>query len=497
MPKILLINPIFNIPKENYDSSVSVGLLCLASYLDEKGIEVKIIDGARQKGYLALIQKELPETDFVGISVMTTQVGSALKVSQIVRDFKPNLPIIWGGFHPTFFPEETAGHPLADIAVIGEGEETLSEIIKGCALEEIKGIAFKKFGDLVPKLGTKSPNASFKVQINQKRHLLGFESLPLPNWDLMSEEILENLGLIPTHTSRGCPHRCAFCVNAILKNRWRSRQPEKVLEDLKIIKSRPEFYNKPIRFWDEDFFVQKKRARQIIEGMVKGKLNLSWETTVRADYLDKNFLDDDFMADLKKSGCYLLSFGAESGSERILEKIKKDITAGQILNSAKRCLKYGIIPQYSFMVGLPGETKEDMLQTVKLIDKLTKLSPLVQILGPQPFRPYPGSTLYQECLASGWLAPQTLEEWAKLMSQELNYLSPQNFPWLKNPDFVESLEAYVRFGAHSIKSALGSTVKANKMLKLLFVLLCQIRWKLKFFFWPIEFKIARKTITKI
>jgi len=479
--RILLINPIFNIPKENYDSSISVGLLCLASYLDEKGIKAKIIDGARQKNYLDLIKKELPKVDFVGISVMTTQVAPALEISKIVKDFNKDLPVIWGGLHPTFFPKETVKHPLIDIAVIGEGEETLLEIIQEKPLQDIKGIAFKENND---------------VQVNSERSLLGFEDLPLPKWDLVPKEILESLALIPTHTSRGCPHRCTFCVNAIRKNRWRARNPEDVLKDLEIIVSQPYFKNKPIRFWDEDFFVDKKRAMDIIQGMIEKNLNLNWETTIRADYLDEAFLDNDSIANLKKSGCYLLSFGAESGSSRILKKIKKGVTIEQILNSAKRCLKYKIIPQYSFMVGLPGEIRKDAKQTIELIDRLVKLSSKIQILGPQAFRPYPGSSLYEECLLSGWSSPQTLEQWAELMENELNYLSPQNFPWVKDPDFIESLEAYVRFGAHTIKSALGSTIKSNMILKLFFVLLCQLRWRLKFFSLSWDYKIAKRFITK-
>ncbi|MBU1255315.1 B12-binding domain-containing radical SAM protein [Patescibacteria group bacterium] len=481
MHKILLINPIFNIPKENYDSSISVGLLCLASYLDEKGIEVKMVDGVRQKNYLDLIKKELPQVDFVGISAMTTQVKPALEISKIVKDFNKDLPVIWGGLHPTFFPEETVEHPLIDIVVIGEGEETLLEIVQEKPFQNIKGIAFK---------GNNS------VQVNSERPFLNFEDLPLPKWNLVPKEILENLALIPTHTSRGCPHRCTFCVNAIRKNRWRARNPEDVLKDLEIIVSQPYFKNKPIRFWDEDFFVDKERAMDIIHGMIEKNLNLNWETTIRADYLDEDFLDNNSMVDLKKSGCYLLSFGAESGSSKILKKIKKGVTIEQILNSAKRCLKHKIIPQYSFMVGLPGEIRKDVKQTIKLIDQLIKLSPNIQILGPQAFRPYPGSSLYEECLLSGWSAPQTLEQWAELMENELNYLSPQNFPWVKDPDFIESLEAYVRFGAHTIKSALGSTIKSNMILKLFFVLLCQLRWRLKFFSLSWDYKIAKKFITK-
>ena len=167
-----------------------------------------------------------------------------------------------------------------------------------------------------------------------------------------------------------------------------------------------------------------------------------------------------------------------------------------VINSAKLCLKYDIIPQYSFMVGLPGEKRSDMMETLKLIDKLVKLSDKIQILGPQAFRPYPGSKLYQECLEAGWEEPETLDKWEETVKGELNYLNVQKFPWLDNPDFVESLEAYVRFGAHSIKSALGSTIKANKLIKLPFVLLCKLRWKLKFFSFPWDYKLAKRFVTK-
>jgi radical SAM superfamily enzyme YgiQ (UPF0313 family) len=207
-------------------------------------------------------------------------------------------------------------------------------------------------------------------------------------------------------------------------------------------------------------------------------------------------IDDNLILKLKQSGCYLLSFGAESGCPRILKKIKKDIMPDDILNSAKLCLKYRIIPQYSFMVGLPGEEKKEINETIKLIDRLIKLSNKVQILGPQAFRPYPGSELYEECLKAGWHEPQSIEEWSEMVEDELNYLNVKKFPWIKEKDLVESLEAYTRFGAHSIKSALGSTIKANKILKFIFIVICKIRWRLKFFRWPIEVKLAKKFISK-
>ncbi|MBI5765767.1 B12-binding domain-containing radical SAM protein, partial [Candidatus Falkowbacteria bacterium] len=334
---------------------------------------------------------------------------------------------------------------------VGEGEQTLLEIASGKNLEQIKGVAYKKDEQIIT---------------NPARPLGDPSQMPLFNWNLVAKEVLENLKLVPTLTSRGCPHRCTFCINAILKNRWRPRTVEQVLADLKIIKGNKYLTGKNLRFWDENFFVDINRAKAITVGMIDHNLVMPWETTVRVSYLKAGMIDEEFLALLSQSGCYLLSFGAESGSPRILEKIQKDITPEEIINSAKLCLKYKIIPQYSFMIGLPGETKADMMMTLKLIDQLIKLSDKVQILGPQAFRPYPGSALYQECLASGWQEPSSLEQWGRLIKNELNYLNIENYPWVVDKEMVESMEAYVRFGAHSIRSALTSSVQAQKLLKL-------------------------------
>ncbi len=481
MPKVLLINPPFNIARENYDSSLSVGLLSIASYLDSQGVAVEMVDGARQADYLNLIREKIGACAYAGVSVMTTQIPGALQISRLIREANPACKIIWGGSHPTFFVRETAVHNLVDVVNYGEGEITMYELAGGKDWGGIQGIAYKKDGEII---------------INSPRALHDPARTALFNWDLVPLEILRGLRLIPSLTSRGCPHQCTFCINAILQNRWRPRTAEQVLEDIEIIKSKEYFWDKNLRFWDENFFVDIGRAKAIINGMIERGLTIPWETTVRADYVRPGMIDDDFMGELRRSGCYLLSFGAESGSPRILEKINKGIVPEQIIDSAKLCLKHDIIPQYSFMIGLSGEGREDMMMTLDLIDKLAELSDKVQILGPQAFRPYPGSALYEECLAAGWQAPKSLNEWADLVENQLSYLSVKNFSWVKDKDLVESMEAYVRFGAHSIKSAIGSSVKAHKILKLGFILLCQLRWKLKFFKWPVEFKLAKKFVTK-
>ncbi|MFH1937950.1 MAG: radical SAM protein, partial [Patescibacteria group bacterium] len=426
-------------------------------------------------------EEKVKDCDYVGISVMTTQIPQALEVSRLVKEINHDCKIVWGGPHPSFFIKQTVSHPLIDIVGYGEGELTMLDITNDKPLAEINGIAYQKDDQII---------------VNQPRELHDPKKMPLFNWKLVPREILENLNLIPSLTSRGCPHRCTFCINAILKNRWRTRTAEQVLDDLEIIKSREYFKGKKLRFWDENFFVDIERAKDVIDGMIKRDLIIPWETTVRANYLKEGMIDEEFIKKLKQSGCYLLSFGAESGCPRILKKIKKDIMPEDIINSAKMCLEYDIIPQYSFMAGLPGETRKEVMETLKLIDQLVKMSDQVQILGPQAFRPYPGSELYKECLAAGWQEPKSLDQWGETIKDELNYLDISKFPWLDNPGFIESLEAYVRFGAHSIKSAMGSTIKASKFLKLSFVLLCKLRWKMKCFWFPWDYKLAKRFVTK-
>ncbi len=484
MPRVLLINPQFNVPRASYERSLAMGIFYLATYLDKMSISVKIIDGARQQNYIELIKKELPNTDFAGISSMTTQLPSALNISKLIKEYNKSIKIIWGGVHPTLFPEATASHPLIDAVVIGEGEKTLYEIIKNDFknIEQVQVIAFKK---------------EEKIIKTQERPLINMNELPEPNWKLMPEEIIEKLQQIPIHTSRGCPHRCSFCVNAILKNRWRAKNPDQVIREIKNTLSGPGAGKKTLVFWEENFFVDKSRSENILKKLIEEKINISRSTTCRADYFRDDFINDEFLDLIKKSGCELLSMGAESGSLGMLKKIQKDLTPEDLIYSAQQCVKHGISPIYSFMVGLPGETWKDTKKTLRLIDRLTEIDRrVVKIIGPQTFRPYPGSPLFEECISMGWDPPSSLEEWSGAMSGELNYLNSHKLPWLKNPDVVESLDVMVRLGANPIKYAFGLEVKANKILKFLFILLCRIRWKLKFFQFPIEYKLAKKFISK-
>ena len=118
MKRVLLINPPFNIVKDNYDSSISVGLLSIATYLDFNGVPVKIIDGVRQKNFLEIFKAEVAKSDLICFSVMTMQIPQALELSALAKKINPRRQIIWGGAHPTFFPEQTVKHKLIAVRLI-------------------------------------------------------------------------------------------------------------------------------------------------------------------------------------------------------------------------------------------------------------------------------------------------------------------------------------------------------------------------------------------
>jgi radical SAM superfamily enzyme YgiQ (UPF0313 family) len=411
MKKILLINP--KLLKKSYQLSIPMGLMHVGSYLHYKGYSVNIIDAnnfENQKDFFNKIKNELGNALCVGLSVMSAQIPNALKTSKYIREFDASIPIIWGGVHPTLYPEQTVEDTHVDLVVIGEGEVTTFKLIEAIEghkdFSQVKGVAFWS-------------NLHQKVIMNSNRELIDINKLPPIEWNLLedirSKGITKIVGTtiyfggVPIQTSRGCPHRCTFCINTVLKNKYRYREAGIVLNDIKRL---IDLGVDRIYFIDEDFFANRKRFVEILNGIEQDKLIFNWFANIRADYFRENYITRDLLERMKKSGCEVLGIGAESGSEKILNKLKKDITVDDTLNAAKRLNEIGINGTFSFMVGLLGEEKEDMEKTWELIKKIRKINNFFLIIGPQIYRPYPGSLLFLECLKSGMKEPNTLAEWA-------------------------------------------------------------------------------------
>lgn len=222
------------------------------------------------------------------------------------------------------------------------------------------------------------------------------------------------------------------CINNILKEGIRFRKPSLVLEDMERLKDMG--INK-IEITDECFLISRKRTEDIIYGMINNNLKIKWHAAVRADAFNENFLNEKLLKNIKEAGCVSLSMGVESGSQRVLDQLKKDIKVEDTIRSAELLSKAKIRAYYSFMIGVPGETKEDIEKTLKLIYKITKIHPDSEIFGPQIFRPFPGSDLFNE-ISKYVEFPKRLEDWEKngLLFGE-NYRVPIKFPWLDVSDY--------------------------------------------------------------
>ncbi len=418
MADIILINP--HGTKYVGDFTLPLGLLQSAVYINET-YDVKLLDlRVKPNWKFALLSELKKNPHFVGISTITgPNLTSALEISKFVKENSTAL-VIWGGIHATLLPEDTIKHPLVDIVVKGEGEETFNElanaIIHKKPLKNILGIWYKENG---------------KIKSNQERPPVDLNKLPQIPFDILEdiEKYVwtrpDGIRVMSYMSSRGCPQQCSFCyITDVYKSRWKPYEAERVLDDFQYMIDR--FKLGHIYINDDNFFVNPKRSLAIAQGIIDRKLDISWDvlgahagSVVRMSKEDINLYD--------QSRCTGLLIGAESGSQRLHDEIiNKKITPLMVIESNKKFIGTGIIPTYTFMSGFPTETKEDLKMTIELLFKLWDDNKNIIPGNIKPFIPYPGTPLYRLALEHGFKPPNTIEGWAETTWD--NYVDV-DIPW--------------------------------------------------------------------
>jgi len=471
MSDLLLINPEIERGRKTSSLSPPMGTLSIGSYVAERGYNVKLIDCQIYKNSMTEIFKYIKDTKIIGFSVMTAQIEHAFIISKEIKKYYPDKIIVWGGVHPSLFSKETLKCPFIDYVIVGEGEKAMLKLLK-------------------------NPNLKEKII---KEKMLTTNEIPKLNYNLIPVDKyliskfdgkLHRKLVYPT--SRGCLFRCTFCINVIIwKRNYRILSSERVLDELEeFIK---EYKLTLIWFGDEDMFGNKERIRKILQGIIDKKLNIIWRANLRVSYFRKNYINGDFLELMIKSGAKELAHGVESGSERIRKLLKKDITEEQVLKSAELYNKYDVTPVYSFMCAIPTETKEEFLQTLDLIDRIKRICPKAVILGPQPYRPYPGGELYDLALSLGFKSPSTINEWIKETDLFTSSVSTKKFPWVdkKMISLYENVGKYVTIGTQKF-----SKIWNLSKLMILPWIISKFRWKFRFFRFPIDWKIY-KMVNKI
>ena len=373
-----------------------LGLLYVGDALKKSGYEVKVLHYSSEDVIKCAHEIVKDKPLFAGFSVFTA--GGIRSTAEVCKEIKKlsNIPIVWGNAHPTLLPEQCLKEPYIDIIILGEGEETVVELAraleKGRTLSEIKGIGYKENGKL--KFTEPRPFIRNLDKYKIDWSLVDVNRYITPYWNLNR--------VISFVTSRGCPYNCSFCYNQVFNQRkWRAHSVDFVVSEVEKLKR--DYGIDGIRFWDDNYFVNKERAFKIARG-----INLPYYADARIDYVD-----EEFCRNLKATNCKEIFFGIESGSDRILNLMKKQFTAAETVKAVKALTKEGVGPSASIIVGYPTETKSEYLETMKLVTQLMEINHKITFTTGL-YLPYPGTEGYHLAIKHGFPPPQRTEDWDAL-----------------------------------------------------------------------------------
>lgn len=412
-----------NYSKDHSEKILPLGPLSVASSLKRHNIEAEIININEHEIKSTAQQVAMANPDFVGISVMTgIQTTHSAQLSQEIKKINKEIPIVWGGIHPSLLPQQCINENYIDYVCIGEGEDFIIDFVnclRGIKRpKDILGLAYKKDGQ------------NF---ITAHRPLIDIlDNYPLDLTLIDLNKFIFKLGpyqrTIAYKASRGCPFNCAFCYNnQFNENRWRTWSINKVIADINYLKDK--YHIDAVKFYDDNFFVNKARAYEILE-----RIGIPAHIEIRID-----MINDLVAKKLKQFNCYDLLIGIESGSNRILNLMNKNITIDNIFTGVKSLAKEKLTASYSAIVGLPTETKDEFKSTIKLLYDVYKIHPQARFtLG--AYLPYPGSKLYDFAKLRGFKPPQKTEDWGKLDRFRKNF----NSPWI-NAKKVWVVREYFKF----------------------------------------------------
>lgn len=394
-----------------------LGLAYIASTLQELNHDVAIIDSQA----LNLTVKELKNEiikyrpDVVGITCMTATLKGALEAAKITKEIDPEIKTVVGGPHLFNFPKETLSYEFVDFGVAGEGEivmpELLSTLEGDLHCEKIDGLVYRKNGDI-----RYSPATRFVKDL---------DTLPFPARELLPNHkyfsILAGNPFTTMITSRGCPFRCGYCAKKPIDKHLRYRSIKNVIDEIEYCQEKWNF--ETIWFYDDTFTMNRKRTVEFCNEIISRGLQFKWETPTRVDRVDF-----DLLKLMKKAGCKRLRYGVESGDQRILDKMKKDITLEYVRKAIISSKKAGIESFCFFMIGYPGETEAEIKKTINFSIELDANWAMFSNVTPYPF-----TELYDMALETGLLKDK--DYWEKFALGKTNERVPYDFPdmdkWVK------------------------------------------------------------------
>ncbi len=412
--KVVLYNPravFFTMP---------LALLAIGSELDPQRYEVIIVDGRLEADPERALLAQLDGAVCLGVTVLTgAPIADALRISRAAKRARADLPVIWGGWHPSMFARECLSEPSVDVTVRGQGEATFRELVERLA----EGRSIDDCAGCTVRL------ADGSIRENAARPLAPLESFRAHDYSLIPVEryySLKGKRQFDYISSQGCNFRCAFCSDPFVYGRkWVGLEPARMALRLRELWDRYRFDD--LNFQDETFFTRRDRVQTFAEHLVESGIRISWAATMRADQGVR--LPDEVWKLCKQSGLRRLLVGVESGSDQMLKRIRKDIRIEQVFETAEQMLRYRLAGYFPFIVGFPDESDADIQASLDCAKRLRSMSP--DFLTPiYYFKPYPGSALVIEAVQRGFRLPDTLEAWS-----EFDYVAGEPGPWVSSAKF--------------------------------------------------------------
>ena len=431
MPRVVLYNPqavFFTMP---------LALMALGSALDRTRYDVQIIDGRLESDPVAAVIDAIAAGDTIclGVSVLTgAPIRDALRITRAVKRRRPELPVVWGGWHPSLFPEQTLIGAGIDAAVVGQGEATFAEIVERLAAgERLDGVpgAVTIGDDRAAVHGPPRPMGD----INQ------LPQLPAHDYGLIPVEgyfTLKRRRQIDCISSQGCRFRCTFCADPYVYRRdWSGLEPERIGDELSVLSARHDVED--VGFQDETFFTSVTRVSAIAEQFLSRGLRFTWTATMRADQGAR--IDDQVLAAARRSGLRRVMVGVEAGTQQLLDWMKKDITLEQVYETAEKCRRAGVSVIFNLIVGFPDEPPDSVDASMGVAKRLRAMSPDFEV-AIFYYKPYPGNEIADRLVAQGYRHPDTLDGWA-----DFDYVTSAS-PWIRREmrTRVERFKFYQRIG---------------------------------------------------
>jgi radical SAM superfamily enzyme YgiQ (UPF0313 family) len=364
MAEVLLINPSYSPSYGGSKASIvepiipTLGLATIAATALQRGHKVEILDLSWRPYDFRMVQEHILKNkpDIVAITATTPLMNQLRDISVLVKVISKNILVVGGGSHPSALPEETLRESMLDVVFVGESDYTFADVCDGSALSDIPGIYYRDNGDI--------------LSTSKRPYITDINELPMPAWHLyniadysrMSRLLAKRLPVTMAEFSRGCVFRCDFCASKITMSLgYRKKSPERCAEEVKLMYS---LGFREFMLADDIFTSDQKWARSVCDAISDTGVDMAWSCT---NGIRVESADDDLFRSMKRSGCYRVSFGFESGNDKVLKAFGKGgrATVEQARRAVKMARNAGIDTTGFFMLGLSPDTEESMNDTIE------------------------------------------------------------------------------------------------------------------------------------